>query len=105
MGRWPLGRPRLRWVENVRQDATSLGVRDWQRSAGDRGQWKAVVEATLGLQTLQGQRMPDLYMLFLRRSIIAQKAKMIAADQKKNAGIHYLPFVKFTIINSEKIFR
>ena len=22
---WPQGRPRLRWVDNVRQDATSLG--------------------------------------------------------------------------------
>ena len=28
MGRQPQGRQRLRWVDNVRQDATSLGVRD-----------------------------------------------------------------------------
>ena len=27
------------------------GVRDWQVSARDRGQWKAVVEAAVGLQT------------------------------------------------------
>ena len=52
MGRRPRGRPRLLWVDNVRQDATSLGVRDLQASARDRGQWKAVVEAEVGLQTL-----------------------------------------------------
>ena len=52
MGRRPQGRPRLRWVDNVRQGATSLGVRDWQAAARDRGQWKAVVEAAVGLQTL-----------------------------------------------------
>ena len=28
MERRPQGRPRMRWVDNVRQDATSLGVRD-----------------------------------------------------------------------------
>ena len=49
MGRRPQGRPRLRWVDNVRQDVTFLGVRDWQVSARDRGQWKAVVEAAVGL--------------------------------------------------------
>ena len=38
MERRPQVRPRLRWVDNVRQDATSLGVRDWQISARDRGQ-------------------------------------------------------------------
>ena len=51
MGRRPQGRPRLRWIDNVRQDATSLGVRDWQAPAKDRGQWKAVVEAAVKLQT------------------------------------------------------
>ena len=42
----------MRWVDNVRQDATSLGARDWQVSARDRGQWKAVVEAAVVLQIL-----------------------------------------------------
>ena len=46
------GRPKMRWVDNVRQDASSLEVRDWQASARDRGQWKAVLEAAVGLQTL-----------------------------------------------------
>ena len=52
MGRRPQGRSKLQLVDNVRQDATSLGVRDWQISARDRGQLKAVVEAAVGLQTL-----------------------------------------------------
>lgn len=37
MRRRPQGWPRMRWVDNVRQDATSLVVRDWQVSARDRG--------------------------------------------------------------------
>ena len=49
-------RSRMRWDDNVRQDATSLGVRDLQGSARDRGQWKDVVEAAVGLQTLECQR-------------------------------------------------
>ena len=52
MGVRPQGRPRMRWVDNVRQDATSLGARDWQVSARNRDQWKAVVEAAVRLQTL-----------------------------------------------------
>ena len=52
MGRWPQGKPRMRWVHNVHQDATSLGARDWQVSARDRRQLKAVVEAAIELYTL-----------------------------------------------------
>ena len=50
MGRRSQGRPEMRWVDNVHQDATSLGVRDWQGLARDCGQWKA--EVAIGLQTL-----------------------------------------------------
>ena len=46
------------WVDNVRQDATSLGVRDWQVLARDRGQWKAVVEAAEGLQSYSKSTKP-----------------------------------------------
>ena len=48
-GRRPQGRPRMRWVDNVRQDAISLGVRDWQAAALDRRRWKDLVEAAVGL--------------------------------------------------------
>ena len=44
-GRRPQGiRPRMWWVVNVRQDAISLGVRDWQAAALDRRRWKDLVE-------------------------------------------------------------
>ena len=51
-GRRPQGRPRMRWVDNVRQDAISLGVRDWQTAALGRGRWKNLVEAAVKLQAL-----------------------------------------------------
>ena len=51
--RRPQGRPRMRWVDNVRQDAISLGVRDWQAAALDRRRrWKDLVEVAVGLQAL-----------------------------------------------------
>ena len=55
LGRRPQGRPRRRWVDNERQDATSLGVRDLQGLARDRGYWKAVVEAAVGRFAIFGQ--------------------------------------------------
>ena len=51
-GMRPQGRPRMRWVDNVRQDAISLRVRDWQAAALDRHRWKDLVEAAVGLQAL-----------------------------------------------------
>ena len=52
VGRRPQGRPRMRWADNVRQDAISLGVRDWQTAALDRDRWKDLVEAAVKLQAL-----------------------------------------------------
>ena len=52
VGRRPQGRPKMRWADNVRQDAISLGVREWQAEALDRGRWKDLVEAAVGLQAL-----------------------------------------------------
>ena len=51
-GRRPQSRPRMRWADNVRQDAISLGVKDWQAAALDRGLWRDLVEAAVGLQAL-----------------------------------------------------
>ena len=55
-GRRPQGRPRMRRVDNVCQDAISLGVRDWQAAALDRRRWKGLVEAAVGLQALLCQQ-------------------------------------------------
>ena len=61
------GKPRLRWVDNVRKVATSLGVRDWQASARDRGQWRAVVEAAVGLRPCSANRVRERVSLLVLR--------------------------------------
>ena len=48
----PLGRPRMRWGDNVSRDAGALGVMDWVAAAEDRVRWRKVHEAALGLQAL-----------------------------------------------------
>jgi hypothetical protein len=35
-GRRPVGRPRLRWEDNIRRDSLLLNIRGWRRWAGDR---------------------------------------------------------------------
>jgi hypothetical protein len=46
-GKRPLGRPRRRWVENIKMDLTEIrwdGM-DWTDLAQDRDQWRALVNA------------------------------------------------------------
>ena len=52
-GNRPVCRPRYRWIDNVRKDVEVLvpQVQNWQALAQDRGQWKGVVMAAMGLQT------------------------------------------------------
>jgi hypothetical protein len=42
----PLGRPRLRWVDNIRMDLQEVqcGYMDWIRLAQDRDRWWTLVE-------------------------------------------------------------
>lgn len=42
------GSPRLGWIDNVRQDALSLGIRNWQFKVVD--QWRNLVKAAVRLQ-------------------------------------------------------
>jgi hypothetical protein len=44
-GKRPLGRPRRRWVDNIRMDLGELGWGDvnWIGLAKDRNRWRAVV--------------------------------------------------------------
>ena len=47
-GRRPLGRPRMRWKDNIKKDAELLGVEDpdrWWDVALDRGEWRGLVKA------------------------------------------------------------
>jgi hypothetical protein len=49
-GKRPLGRPRLRWVDNTRMDLGSWVVVDWIGLAQDRNRWRALVNSVLNLR-------------------------------------------------------
>ena len=50
-GRRPLGRPRRRWVENIRMELqeVSCGYMDWIGLAQDRDRWRTLVSAVMNL--------------------------------------------------------
>jgi hypothetical protein len=51
-GRSPLGRPRRRWLYNIRVDLVEVGWGDvnWIGLAEDRGRWRALVYSVLNLR-------------------------------------------------------
>jgi hypothetical protein len=51
-GKRPLGRPRHRWVDNIRMDPGELGCCDvdWIGLAKDRNRWRALVNSVLNLR-------------------------------------------------------
>jgi hypothetical protein len=51
-GKKPLGRPRHRWVDNIRMDLGEVGWGDgdWIGLAKDRNRWRAVVNSVLNLR-------------------------------------------------------
>ena len=51
-GRRPLGRPRRRWVDNIRMDLQEVGCgyMDWIGLAQDRDSWRTVVSAVMNLR-------------------------------------------------------
>jgi hypothetical protein len=51
-GKRPLGRPRRRWVDNIKMDLREIGWDgvDWIDMAQDRDQWRALVNTVLNLQ-------------------------------------------------------
>jgi hypothetical protein len=48
----PLGRPRRRWLDNIRKDLVELGWGDvnWIGLAQDRDRWRALVNSVLNLR-------------------------------------------------------
>jgi hypothetical protein len=48
----PLGRPKRRWLENIRMDLVEVGcgVVDWIGLAQDRDRWRALVNSVLNLR-------------------------------------------------------
>jgi len=51
-GKNPLGRPRRRWVGNIRMDLQEVGCgyMDWAGVAQDRDRWRTVVSAVMNLR-------------------------------------------------------
>jgi hypothetical protein len=47
----PLGRPRRRWVDNIKMDLREVGwdSMDWIDLAQDRDQWRALVNTVINL--------------------------------------------------------
>jgi hypothetical protein len=51
-GNRPLGRPRHRWVDNMKMDLREIGWDgiDWIELAQDRNQWRALVNTAMNLR-------------------------------------------------------
>ena len=51
-GRKPLGRPRHRWVDNIRMDLQEVGCgyMDWIGLVQDRDRWRTLVSAVMNLR-------------------------------------------------------
>jgi hypothetical protein len=50
-GKRPLGRPRRRWIDNIKMDllGIGLGIVDWIGLAQDRYRWRALVNAVMNI--------------------------------------------------------
>ena len=51
-GRRPLGRPRHRWVDNIRMDLQEVGYgyMNWIGQTQDRDRWRTLVRAVMNLR-------------------------------------------------------
>ena len=51
-GKRTLGRPRRRWVDNIRMDLQEVGCgyMDWIGLAQDRGRWRTLVSAVMNIR-------------------------------------------------------
>jgi hypothetical protein len=51
-GKRPLGRPRRRWMDNIKMDLLEIGVYvvDWIGLAQDRYRWRALVNSVMNLR-------------------------------------------------------
>ena len=51
-GSWGAGRPRLRWMDDVRVDLRRMGFTNWRMRAHTRDDWKMVMKEAKVLQGL-----------------------------------------------------
>ena len=52
MSKRPIGRPKLRWEDDVLEDIRNMNVCNWKNVTQDRGRWKRVVEQARTLNRL-----------------------------------------------------
>ena len=52
MSKRPIGRPKIRWEDDVLEDIKSMNVSNWKNVAQNRGRWKKVVEQARTLNRL-----------------------------------------------------
>jgi hypothetical protein len=54
-GKRPLGRPRRRWVDDIKMDLIQIGLGelDWIGLARDRYRWKALVNSVMNFRVPQ----------------------------------------------------
>jgi len=52
LGKRPLGRPRRKWVDNVRMDLQEMGCgyMDWTGLVQDKDRWRTFVSAVMNLR-------------------------------------------------------
>jgi hypothetical protein len=53
MSKRPIGRPKMRWEDDVLEDVRSMNVREWKQVVQNRDSWKEVVEQARTLYRLQ----------------------------------------------------
>jgi len=44
MGRRITGRPRKRWIEDIKEDIQMKGIRGWRKLSKERTEWKKIAE-------------------------------------------------------------
>jgi hypothetical protein len=42
----PIGRPKIRWEDDIRKDLQTMRIKNWKKKVLDRDSWKAIVEWT-----------------------------------------------------------
>jgi len=44
IGRRNRGRPRKRWIEDIKEDIQTMGIRGWRKLCKERAEWKKITE-------------------------------------------------------------
>jgi hypothetical protein len=52
MSKHPIGRPKMRWEDDVLEDVMSMNVGKWKKVSQNRDSWKEVVERARTLYRL-----------------------------------------------------